>query len=230
MSEHRCIYTHPSYVHVKQHTDVSLSPFFFLSAGLRGRGATRRLSLSLSLYEVRGKGSVQALPPREGSRTCGSWQVSTSAPRDFPRRARLYSLQRANVQSPTAACKYEQQQKSLNIPSSQSKVLAYRRLSLFFRAGCEARARFSQNGYETSLSLSLPPSLSLHRCVYIYIHIYIYMQQNPSKHACTLCIHTYLYICMERERMQETERESERGRARQRALHVYSVIVAAVKL
>ena len=42
-----------------------------------------RLSLSLCLYEVRRKGSVQA-PPRSGSRTCSSWQVKTS-PGDFVR-------------------------------------------------------------------------------------------------------------------------------------------------
>ena len=41
------------------------------------------LSLSLCLYEVRRKGSVQA-PPRSGSRTCSSWQVKTS-PGDFVR-------------------------------------------------------------------------------------------------------------------------------------------------
>ena len=52
---------------------LSLSLSFFLSP----------LSLSLCLYEVRRKGSVQA-PPRSGSRTCSSWQVKTS-PGDFVR-------------------------------------------------------------------------------------------------------------------------------------------------
>ena len=53
-----------------------------LSQNGYGYGSLALLSLSLSM---RRKGSVQAPPPpRDGSRTCSSWQAET-CPRDFVR-------------------------------------------------------------------------------------------------------------------------------------------------
>ena len=60
------------------HSCQSVATNMWLKPGWVPTGA--KMALSLSLYEVRGRGGVQAPSPRGGSRTCISWQDGNRTP------------------------------------------------------------------------------------------------------------------------------------------------------